>query len=299
MIGEASFANKSNADINHLCSALTNTLSEAKKWDIDPALLKEGTNVLSRLEYSQDLNRAVTETKKHCPLRTQSDYVTHVTQLEKLMEKAEVVGVDRNTLQSAKDLINRCQIEYWLSTALARLANVTQATEAHDHDIFRLKGTVDKAEKHDASPLLLEEAQTRLIRLETELEMSRAVATYQKERLPIDNPPPEYWGAGDHGHIVETPEFPLLPDGADSYHWEPSAAYSRVKTCIDRLRKCLVGIENSKANEILVAEVKDKLHKSEKDFKLLEAKDHDDKTKAVEIATKAAKKLKKGKKAKK
>jgi hypothetical protein len=299
LISEASASTRNNAIAGHLYTQLLNAIDDAKTWHIDDDLIQEATNALTRLEVAQDLVKATTETQKHCPLRSQIEYVNHVTQLEKMIEKADAAGVERTVLQSARDLVVRCQIEYWLSTSLARLADVQQATEAHDHDITRLRGVITKAEALQASNSLIQEARLRLLRLETELEMSRALATYQKERLPVENPPPDYWQPGDIGHVVETPGFPLLPEGSDTYLWEPSAAYTRVKTCIDRLKKCLVGIENSKANESLVAEVKDKLIKSEKDFKQLELKDADDKAKAVDIATKAAKKLKKGKKGKK
>ena len=206
-------------------------------------------------------------------------------------------GVDRSILQPSRDLITRCQIEYWLSTSIDRMKDVTKANESNEHDILRLKACIQKAEALGSSEALVDEAAIRLRQLETELEMSRAVATYQKERLPVENPPPDYWQPCDLGYMEETEEFPLPPEGGE-YIWVPSAAYTRVRVCLERLKNCLVGIETCNANEELIVEVKDKIVKSEKDFKLLEVKDMEDKKKFVDSATKAAKKLKKAKKKK-
>lgn len=275
--------------------SLMQAIENAEKWDIDGDLTQEGKTVLKRILFSQSMNKQSSEIIARCPIRNQSDYVAYVTKFETMVEKAEAEGMDRSVLQPARDLVVRCQIEYWLSTSVARMKDVEMANEAHEHDIVRLKACIQKAEALGAAETLIDEAASRLLQLETELEMSRAVATYKKERLPVDNPPADYWQPCDVGHIEETEEFPLPPEGGD-YIWQPSAAHTRVKTSLDRLKKCLVGIENSKANEILAAEVKDKIVKSEKDFKLLDAKDAEDKRKAIEIAAKAAKKLKKAKK---
>jgi hypothetical protein len=280
----------------NLFSSLASAIDDAQLWQIDADAVAEGKSILIRLEFSQDLQKALIDVEKLCPIRKQADYIEHVSNLEKIIESAEAAGVDRVGLQQAKDLVARCQIEYWLSTSLSRLADVTQAAECNEHDILRLKACIQKAELFGASESFISEASLRLLRLETELEMSRALATYHKEKLPIENPPPDYWQPCDTGHIVETADFPFPPEGGE-YVWEPSEAFTRVKTTLERLKKCLVGIENSKASENLVVDVKDKLLKSEKDLKLLEVKDAEDKRKAIEVAAKAAKKLKKSKKA--
>lgn len=259
-------------------------------------LVEEGKNVLKRFIFTQDLSKHLTQILDLCPIRSQNNYVDYVTKLEMMIEKAEAEGVDRSALQPARDLIVRCQIEYWLSTSIDRMKDVDMANESNEHDILRLKACIQKAEALGAADALVDEASSRLLQLETELEMSRAVGTYQKERLPIDNPPADYWQPCDIGHIQETTDFPLPPEGGE-YIWEPSAAYTRVKNSLERLKASLVGIEDSKANEILVADVKDKIVKTEKDLKILDAKNEEDKKKAVDAAVKAAKKLKKAKKA--
>ena len=279
-------------------SSLVQAIGNADKWDIDADMVEEGRNVLQRYEVTQDLNKQVSQILEKCPIRRQKDYVEYVMKLETMIEKAEAGGVDRSSLQPSRDLVVRCQIEYWLSTSVDRLKHVKMADESHEHDIIRLKACIQKAEALGASDALVDEAASRLLQLETELEMTRAIGTYQKERLPIENPPVDYWQPCDVGHIEETADYPLPPEGGE-YIWEPSAAHTRVRTSLERLKKCLVGIENSKANEILVAEVKDKILEAEKDFKILDAKDAEDKKKATEVAVKAAKKLKKAKKAKK
>ena len=53
---------------------------------------------------------------------------------------------------------------------------------------------------------------------------------------------------------------------------------------------------DSGANEELLQTTKDSLAKAEKDYKQLDSKNEHDKAAAIEVAIKAAKKLKKGKK---
>jgi hypothetical protein len=271
-------------------------MESAELWDIDTELVEEARSLQVRVKFTQDLNKVAATIVEKCPIRRQRDYVDYVTSLESMVETAEAAGVDRAGLQTSRDLIVRCQIEYWLSTSMDRMQSVAKAQEGDEHDILRLKACIQKAEALGASHALVDEAAARLLQLETELEMTRAVGTYQKERLPLESPPADYWQPCDLGHIEESEEFPLPPEGGE-YLWHPSDAHSRVKLSLDRLKKCLVGIENSKADASLVSEVKDKIVKSEKDFKILCAKDVDDKKKAVDGAIKAAKKLKKAKKA--
>jgi hypothetical protein len=271
---------------------LAASIEEAKRWDVDALMVEESSNILNKLILYQDLQNLCSNIMKLCPIRKQEEYIEQVNHLERAIERSESLGLDRLSVQTARDLLLRCQIDYWLSTVLAKLAGVTQAMEHHEHDINKLRSTIQKAETFGATDALIEEASLRLRRLDLELEMSRAVGAYQKERLPIDNPPPDYWQPCDIGHIVQTPEFPLPPESGD-YIWEPSEAYTRARTTLDRLKKCMQGIESFKINDALIADVKDKIVKSEKDMKLLDAKDAQDKASAIEAATKAAKKLKK------
>lgn len=267
-------------------------IDEAKRWEVDELMIEESNKILNKLLLYQDLQQLCSSITKLCPIRKQEEYIAQVNHLERAIERAESLGLDRQSVQAARDLVLRCQIDYWLNTVLAKLAGVTQAMEHHEHDINKLRNTIQKAETFGATDSLIEEASTRLRRLDLELEMSRAVGGYQKEKLPIDNPPPDYWQPCDTGHVVQTPEYPLPPESGE-YIWEPSEAYTRARTTLDRLKKCIQGIDNFKINEALIAEVKDKIVKSEKDMKLLDAKDGQDKAAAIEAATKAAKKLKK------
>mmetsp|Transcript_6002 Transcript_6002/g.23310 ORF Transcript_6002/g.23310 Transcript_6002/m.23310 type:complete len:166 (-) Transcript_6002:1728-2225(-) len=63
---------------------------------------------------------------------------------------------------------------------------------------------------------LLEEGKMRLLVLDGELEISRAVRTTPTVKLPIPDAPKDYWGDEDKGRFwTDYPEYPLPPPLAE------------------------------------------------------------------------------------
>lgn len=116
--------------------------------------------------------------------------------------------------------------------------------------------------------------------------------------------PAGYWQECDVGHLVENEGFPRPPaeingnpNTTGEYIWESSESLTKLRRSILQMKDCMLAAQgDTGANETLVHQVKDHLIKAEKDAKALDAKDASDKAVAVEAATKAAKKLKGGKK---
>ena len=273
-------------------------MDEAAGGGFDDEQIADGRRILLKLERSQDLMTCVGDLQREAPIRTQEQFIQFVYPLEKSIGHAEHALVERSQVQYARDLVVRSQIEYMLSTALDRVKHVDKATEADEHDMLKLKQFVQKAQALMASEELVDTAVARLARLESELEITRAISAVPNVRLPIAEPPPDYWGEEDTGHIEETPEYPLPPPETNEYIWEHSISYKKLAACIERLKNCSNGADKAGANATLVAEAKEKLIKVEKSLKLLDEKDAEDKRLAIEAATKLAKKLKKGKKKK-
>lgn len=166
--------------------------------------------------------------------------------------------------------------------------------------MLKLKYFIQKGQALQASNELLNTATLRLKRLECELEIYRSLSAIPVVKLPIDNPPPDYWGEDDLGKIQETEEYPLPPASNNGeYIWEHSQSFIKLSTSIDRLRECTSNAESLGANPSLIKEASAKLIQIEKEMKLLDVKDAEDKRIAIENAVKLAKKLKKGKKSKK
>ncbi len=121
-------------------------------------------------------------------------------------------------------------------------------------------------------------------------------------RLPVDPLPEGYWQPDDLGHIEETEGYPNLPPVTEpgavaAYLWIPSVSLTSLQEAIDALKKVLLSAAaGAGVNALLIVEAKEKLMRAEKEMKILENKDGADKLAAIEIATKLAKKLKKGKK---
>ena len=285
------------AETKEVIKSVSGTFDESMGVGLDEDLIVEGRKMLHKLETNNELMSAIVEAQKQAPVRSQKQYITHIGLLEKAVLKGESVFVDKTILQYARDIITRSKIECLLSTSLDRVKHITKATSFEEQDMFKIKSFLAKAESCQAHDGLIREGSLRLTRMEAELEMSRAIAAAPVVRLPINDPPPEYWQPEDIGKIVENEGFPLPPEGGE-YVWEHSASYTLLLTSIERLRGCSNGADKLGANPALIQEAKELLVKSEKGMKLLDAKDAEDKRVAVDAATKAAKKLKKGKKKK-
>mmetsp|Transcript_23981 Transcript_23981/g.35196 ORF Transcript_23981/g.35196 Transcript_23981/m.35196 type:complete len:542 (-) Transcript_23981:143-1768(-) len=297
---ESPRAFRSVVDIPAVLSNLSDVVEESARLGVDDDQIAEGRRLLRKLDRTQELMTSLSNVQRQVPINTQAKYIEHIQSLEKCVARAESVGVDRGHLQYGRDLIVRSQAEFLIFTALQRLKHVDCAVDANEQDMMKLKAVIQKGQALQACDDLVNEAVKRLQRLETELAMSRAILAVPAVKLPIEEPPADYWGEGDVGKITETEEYPLPPaDNNGEYLWEHSAAYIKLANSIDRLRDSMDGAEGLGANPDVIKSASAKLAQVEKEMKLLDAKDAEDKRIAVEAAVKAAKKLKKGKKSKK
>jgi hypothetical protein len=279
---------------------LSDAQGDAEEWCLDEESCAQATVLMTKLEAMQELIQDTTQLQRCLPLRTQREYIDYVHKLEKSVERAKAVGLDRTHLQAANDLVARCNVEYWVETMANRLRGVPIAKDCHEHDMNRLKAAIQKAEALKASQQIIDSAAVLHGRLHTELGLYRAMVALPPVRLPMENPPEGYYQPSDTGHIEETEGYPLPPaDGI--YVWVHSESYTALASAIETLKKILNasiqaakdGIEGTVANPALVQEAKEKLVRAEKEMKQLDIKDAADKNLAIEAATKAAKKLKK------
>lgn len=292
---------------NDTITVLGNAIDDAKEWALNSELIEQAEKLCDRLELSQDLRNEIATLQAEMPIVTQTDYVQFVLPVERLLEELDRVGqlgaagggggMDRPLQQLGKDIVLRCQIEFWISTLVARLKDVVCATDAHEHDMKKLKAAIQKGQALRASEEVVDNAMVFLKRLDGELILSRAIVSVPTVKLPVEDPEPGYYEDGvDTGRIRETEEYPLPPVDTGTYIWECSSSYTSLLEAIEALKKGLQMADGTGANEDVIANAKAKLNKAEKDMKLLDAKDQADKQAAIDIATKAAKKLKKKKK---
>lgn len=287
-------------DIPSLITRLSQVLNNSSTNGLDQDQIFEGQRLLKKLERTHELIQLLTEIQKRCPITSQEGYSKYVLPLEVCINKAEINGIDRQHIQYSRDLITRCQTELLISISLLRLQSVDCANNTHEADMMKLKYFIQKGQALQVTDTLLHNSIQRLKRLECELEMSRSISAVPVVKLPIDNPPAGYWTEEDTGKIQETEEYPLPPvSNNGEYIWEHSISYTKLASSIDRLRDCTNGAETVGANSAIIKEAMTKLVQVEKEMKLLELKDAEDKRIAIEAAVKAAKKLKKGKKTKK
>ncbi|KAJ1417563.1 hypothetical protein B484DRAFT_453947 [Ochromonadaceae sp. CCMP2298] len=283
-----------------LASNLSSAITNGKEWSLDEDLIVEGERLLLKLELSQELQSDILAVQKIIPISSQKVYIDNVTKLERSIEQAKGAGIDQAQLDIGLDLITRCQIEYWLALLLERLKDVVTADDSNEHDMNKLKAAIAKAQELRADKDLVARGTKFLGRLGAELGMSRAIKCIPHYKLPppaTAEVPEGYWGEKDQGKVKETEEYPLPPEGGE-YVWLSSDSFSALGRAIQQIKSSYEGAEELSANPVIIAEAKEKLHKSEKDYKVLQAKDEDDKTRAVEVVKKLAKKLKGGKKAK-
>jgi len=284
------------SNIETKVTTLKSALVESIEIGLDEETIATAHSLEKKLDRTLELLSDLQEAQSASPIDTQSKYHKFITKLEVTIGRAEASGVDRSNLQFGRDLVVRSQIEFLVFTALQRLKDVDCAQDADEQDMIRLKTFLQKGQALQGNPELLATADARLKRLEAELEMSRAILAVPEVKMPIDEPPDDYWTEDDTGKLTETEEFPLPPAETGEYIWEHSVSYTKLSASIDRLRGCTDGAEELGANENIISEAITRLAKVEKEIKLLDLKDQEDKRVAIEVATKAAKKLKKGKK---
>ena len=274
--------------------SLSDALRVAKDLSLDEETIKRGVKLIERLEVAHDLMADILATQQDAPIRTQSQYIERAHKLEQTLVRAEAAGVDRSQIQYGKDLIIRCQLEYWVSTLTIRLKGIECAMDANEHDMNKLKAAIQKGQALRASDEVLDVAIALHKRLESELGMSRAVLSLPTSvRLPIENPPEGYWQECDTGKIKETEEYPLPSADSGDYIWISSDTCQLMILAVDKIKSSYVGADLLGANPAVILDAKQKLAKAEKELKILEAKDAADRAIAIEAAQKLAKKLKK------
>lgn len=275
-----------------LLKDLYEALQDAREWSVDEEMVARAQVWVTRLEMMHELQGVVVAVRQLTPIKKQSVFIENVHRLEGAISRAEALQVDSAVLQLGRDLIATAQIEFWLQGIMARLTGVEIATEANEHDIIKLGHAITKGQALGAAKALLADASVLHSRLVTELEGTRALLSVPTVRLPIENPPEGYWQEGDRGHVVETEGYPLPPEGGE-YVWEASVSFATLQRSVEKIKAILSTSDGSGVNPVLITQLKEKLVKAEKDYKLLEVKENQDKAAAIEVATKLAKKLKK------
>lgn len=284
-------------DHSSVLSDLAEAIRLGKEWTVDHLYIEQAENLYHKFEISQELQTSLRVIQASLPITKQSVYMELIYPLEALIKQAEACSLEKSQIQAAEEIISRVQVEYWLVTLTHRLDVVKDgAQDCHEHDINRLKLAIQKAQAFRVADDLLDVAMRLHQRLSKELLMTRAIAHLPVVKLPMENPPDGYWNPEeDVGKIVETPEYPLPPADTGEYQWQSSKALTNLRQAYQALKEAWQGAEEVGAHPGVVAESKEKIVKAEKDMKLLEVKDGQDKVLAVEAATKLAKKLKKGK----
>ena len=284
-------------DSTILATTLSDALQVSKEWSLDQEIIQEGERLLLKLEILQELKNDINMVKQIMPICSQNIYIQTVYKLEKSIEKSKNINISQEQLDIGLDLIAKCQIEYWLNVLLERLKDVITADDSNEHDMNKLRNALTTAMELGADEKLLSRGTSFLGRLGAELGMTRAIKYIPVYKLPPNDGiiPENYWNEKDIGHVKETEGFPLPPESGE-YEWIPSEAFTSLQKAIIQLKQSYDGADQLNANPIIIQEAKEKLLKIEKDYKILEIKDGNDKLAAIEIVKKAAKKLKGGKK---
>lgn len=306
-----------NIQVNDLISRLSNILQVSEEWCLNEEQCALGRGLLAKLEITVDLISDLDALQRKMPIKTQTEYLEFASKLEVTIEKAEKSGLEKAYIKMGTDLLQKCQTELSLCSYINRLKNVTCAVDANEHDMKRLIGVTEKAVSNGCSEEIMMQAMALSKRLEVELGMTRALNAIPVVKLPplpvkskehpegvVPEVPEGYWQPSDLGHIEETSEYPKPPaeingepNTTGDYIWIPSEGFTKLVRAIDLMKECITKAgTDSGANEELLQTTKDSLTKAEKDYKQLDAKNEHDKAAAIEVAVKAAKKLKKGKK---
>jgi len=297
-----------NNNNTRIISNLADAIVIGKDWSLDFEMINEAEKLLLKLEVLQELIVDIEALQSQLPVRTQTTYINYVYKLEKSLERAVISDVDRSYLQISIDLIKRCEIEYWLNVHIERLKNVECADDSNEHDMNRLRNVIEKIKNQNIenddennnntnnySVELITEATKFLSRLDAELGMSRALKNIPSIKLPIENAPEGYWAQEDIGKVLENEGFPLPPIETNEYIWVPAENLTIFIQSIETLKNSFNGADSYGANVTMILEAKERLLKAEKEIKVLETKDLNDKIAAIEAVKKQAKKLKKPK----
>ena len=277
---------------------LSETFQISKDWDLDEILLDKATEILNRMETTLELNSVKTSLLNNSPITTQYSYTLYVNKLSDVIVKAELLNIDESYLNQSKVLILKCQMDYWLTASYNRVKDILLADDPYEHDINILRKAIDKALLQSSNSDILNKCKILFTRLDNELTMNRCVKAIPVVKLPMADAPEGYWiPIVDVGHVRVTPEFPKPPIDTGDYIWEASESLQTLRDTYSRLQAVFVNAEVFGINKDLIQLSKEKLLKAEKDLKILEAKDVEDKIVGIEAAVKLAKKAK-GKKRK-
>ena len=304
-------------NINDLISRLSNILQVSEEWCLNEELCSQGRGLLLKLETTMDLLSDLEALQRKTPIKSQAEYLEYASKLEGTMERAEKSGLEKAFLKMGEDVLQKCQMELAICSCINRLKNVTCAVDANEHDMKRLVVATNKASLYNCADEIILEASELSKRLDVELSLTRALNSIPTVKLPplpikskehpeglVPEVPEGYWEPHDFGHIQETAEYPKPPheingepNTTGEYIWVPSESYTKLRAAVDLMKQCIAKAgKDSGANEELLQTTKDSLTKAEKELKQLEGKNEHDKAAAVEVAVKAAKKMKKGKK---
>lgn len=287
-------------NLGEASAELAEVLQMAKEEALDDDLIVETEKLLENFDLIQELYKDIEVMQSKMPITTQGQYIDTCHSLEVTVARCEAAGIPAAHMNVAHSSLNKCQVSLRLCTLEARLMGIDCAQPENHHDMVRLDECVRKAQALNVPDELVMRAATLFKRLDAEEKMSIALATVPEIRLPMEEPPEDYWRPSDTGHVDSSYEgYPLPPVDADGatkdYTWVPSETYLAMQRCIAALKGCTDGAEEMGANEEVRLEAVATLKKCEKDIKALDVKNEEDKEKALEDTAKAAKKLKKGK----
>jgi ankyrin repeat protein len=291
------------------------TLAEALQTARDACIVNEvivkGAAALRRSEARCALREQVDVVEGGGPTVTQRAYARDVNKLERLRreaikaaeEGAELIEGGDPTgglgalMEEADALGYRSRSEYWLYQCCTPLDAIDCADESSVRSLERLEKAIAEAVLRKAQPELLARGQKLFACRSAELELKRSMRELPSPKLPIDDPPADYWSEEDQGHIDETEEYPLPPEGGD-YVWIPSEILGTYREAALRVERALDEAKTCEGNAILVEEGQLSHEAAAEVMKQLERKDEEDKATALAAVEKVAKKYKKAMKKK-
>ena len=273
-------------------------LQAAEEVDISKGAIEAGRRAVEMLELKKELTEQIILVNANQPIVTQTAYVSLVNKLARLVKQGDALAVPAQLIEEAEFLIKKSHAEYWLRMGCNKLAPLECAGDDDVGDMDRLKKSIAKAEGMRAEESLVKAAKVLRDRLDGELELRRAIDAIPQVKLPIAEPPKDYWAEDDLGRIEDDyPDFPLPPESGE-YVWIPAKSLALLRTAAERLDSALEAAKRSEANAALIGEAGEKAKVSADELKQLERKDDEDRELIFMQTEKAAKKLKKKKKKK-
>ncbi len=274
---------------------LSTQIDIAKDECMDEALIQKAETLVLYFDTLQEYQDDLEKCQENMPITTQNNFIDYCHPLQFSIAKCEATGLAGIHMNAGRELIAACKASYWLCTLEKRLLPITCAAPENHHDMVRLNQAILKAQAMSVPDELVDRVLKLYQRLDAEEKMSIALRSVPEFRLPMEEPPEGYWQESDKGKIDNTTEGYPLPPEDGKYVWIPSANYSSLAECIEKLKGCTKGAEELGANAEVLAKAIITLKKCEKDMKLLDVKNEEDKASGIEDAAKEAKKLKKGK----